>query len=105
MIDAEAKQCLLTLIVAPSVENALADWLLEREDIRGFTSMPVSGHGASIHSMTAAEQVAGRRGQVMFHLHLSGTAARTLLEDCRRAFEGSGIHYWLVPLIEAGHLD
>lgn len=105
MPTAEHEEVLLTLIVAPTIENALADWLLEREDIKGFTSVPVSGHGASIHSMTAAEQVAGRIGQVMFQLHLAEPVARLLVDACRQSFSGSGVHYWITPLIQAGRLD
>lgn len=98
-------QCLLVLIVTPSIENALVDWLLERDDIKGFSSMPISGHGTSAHSLTAAEQVAGRRRQVMFHMHLSEAEAKRLIEDVRQAFSGSGMHYWLMPLLAAEHID
>ena len=38
-------QCLLVLIASPSIENAVVDWLLDRNDIPGFTSAPISGHG------------------------------------------------------------
>ncbi len=98
-------QCLLVLIVTPSIENAVVDWLLEREDIDGFSTMAISGHGASAHSLTAAEQVAGRRRQVMFHTHLSEDVAKKIIDDARHAFKGSGMHYWLMPVLAAGHLD
>ena len=55
------EQCLLVLVVKPSIENAVIDWLLEHDDISGFTSIPISGHGVSVHSMTIAEQVAGQK--------------------------------------------
>jgi len=99
------EQCLLVLIVTPSVENAVVDWLLERDDIKGFSSMTISGHGTSVHSLTAAEQVAGRRRQVMFHLHLSEATANQLIEDVRQAFSDSGMHYWLMPLLTVGRID
>lgn len=99
------EQRLLVMIVTPSIENAVVDWLLEREDIKGFSSMTVSGHGSSAHSLTAAEQVAGRRRHVMFHLHLSDDVARQVIEEVQQAFSGSGMHYWLMPLLAAGHLE
>lgn len=98
-------ECLLVLIVSPAVENALVEWLLEREDIPGFTSAPISGHGASAHSLTTAEQVAGRSRQVMFSLHLPEPAARDLIAAARRDFGGSGMHYWMLPVLSAGHIE
>lgn len=98
-------QCLLSLVVTPSIESAVIDWLLERNDITGFTSMQVSGHGVSAHSLTAAEQVAGRQKQVMFQLHLPESVARELLQSIREVFSGSGMHYWLSPVLSAGHID
>jgi len=98
-------ECLLVLIVTPTVENAMVDWLLDRDDVPGFASMAVNGHGASAHSLTAAEQVAGRQRQVMFQLHLPRSRAETLIEAVRGAFGGSGMHYWLTPLLASGHLQ
>jgi hypothetical protein len=98
-------ECLLVLIVTPTIENAMVDWLLERGDVPGFTSAPINGHGASAHSLTAAEQVAGRQRQVMFQLHLPRSTADSLVEAIRDAFGGSGMHYWLTPLLASGHLQ
>ena len=98
-------QCLLVLIASPSIENAVVDWLLDRNDIPGFTSAPISGHGASTHSLTAAEQVAGRQRQVMFQMHLKEAVARSVIDDAQRAFRGSGLHYWLTPVLAAGHMN
>ena len=97
-------QCLLVLIVTPAIENAMVDWLLERDDIPGFTSTPINGHGASTHSLTPAEQVAGRQRQIMFQLHLPTDSAHTLVDAIRDAFSGSGMHYWLTPVLASGHL-
>ncbi|MGD8937450.1 MAG: DUF3240 family protein, partial [Thiogranum sp.] len=79
-------QCLLVLIVTPTIENAVVDWLLERDDVPGFTSAPINGHGASAHSLTAAEQVAGRQRQIMFQLHLPMTTAEAVVEALRKSF-------------------
>jgi len=99
------EQCLLVLIASPSIENAVVDWLLDRDDIPGFTSAPISGHGASALSMTAAEQVAGRQRQVMFQMHLPEAVARTVIDDAQGFFRGSGLHYWLTPVLTAGHMN
>jgi hypothetical protein len=55
--------------------------------------------------MTLAEQVAGRSRRVMFFTHLPVDAAASVLDDLRRAFRGSGLHYWVVPVPSFGHLD
>lgn len=97
--------CLLNLIVPPQVEDALAEWLLERDDVPGFSSVPMAGHGSSEKSMTLAEQVAGRSRRVMFVTHLPSETAKALLDDLRTAFAGSGLHYWVLPVAEFGRLD
>ncbi|KAA6185329.1 DUF3240 domain-containing protein [Thiohalocapsa marina] len=95
---------LLYLIIPPETEDAVTEWLLEREDVPGFTSAAVSGHGSSARSMTLAEQVAGRSRRVMFFMHLPEPVARTLIAALGEGFKGSGIHYWLVPVLEIGRL-
>ena len=98
-------QVLLSLVISPEVEDPVVDWLLEQEQISGFTSLPVSGHGTSPHSMSLAEQVAGRRRQVMFQTYLEEPDAVALIKGLEEAFAGSGMHYWLTPVITSGHLE
>jgi len=95
---------LLYLIVAPEAEDAVAEWLLEHEAVAGFSSSLIAGHGSSEHSMTLAEQVAGRRRRVMFFTHLGEDEAGAVLEDLRRDFAGADLHYWLTPVSAFGHL-
>lgn len=99
------EHCLLNLVVTPEVEDSVTDWLLERDGVSGFSSHPIAGHGSSEHAMTLAEQVAGRRRQVLFQVHLTRDAATALLAAIRQEFHGSGMHYWLLPLLDSGHLD
>jgi hypothetical protein len=100
----QESQALLSLVVAPGVEDAMVDWLLEHKYVSGFTSYSINGHGASLHSMTAAERVAGHRRMILFQSYLPRKRANTLLVELKLAFEGSGIHYWMTPLIQGGHL-
>lgn len=99
------EHCLLNLVVAPAIEDAVVDWLLGWSGLSGFTSAPVSGHGSSPHSMSLSEQVAGRRRQVLFQCHLSREQAVEMVAGLRRDFAGSGLHYWVVPVLDAGHLE
>lgn len=98
-------ECLLVLIITPSIENALVEWLLERDDVDGFSNIAISGHGASAHALTTAEQVAGRSRQVMFSMHLSEPVANQLIAAARSAFRGSGMHYWITPVLATGHIE
>lgn len=96
--------CLLYLIVAPSVADAVAEWLLEDPAVTGFSSAAIAGHGSSEQAMTLAEQVAGRQRRVMFFTHLGVAEAEALLERLRRDFAGADIHYWTTPVSGFGHL-
>lgn len=98
-------QCLLSLIVSPAVENAVIDWLLERDDIPGFSSVPINGHGTSTDTLTLSEQVAGSRRQILFRMCLPVAVAQTILEEVQVSFRGSGMHYWLVPVLASGHIQ
>jgi hypothetical protein len=97
--------CLFNLVVTPQVEDAITDWLLEREEVNGFSSHPISGHGSSKHAMSLAEQVAGKRRQILFQLYLPLNQARELLVAVKRDFKGSGMHFWLLPLLDSGHVE
>lgn len=95
---------LISIVVSTAIEDTIVDWLLEREEIPGFTSLPISGHGSSIRSLTMQEQVAGRKRQVLFQIYLSTQQAQTIIEALKQEFPGSGIHYWVVPVSDAGRL-
>lgn len=98
-------ECLINLIALPALEESLVDWLLEREQLSGFSSLHINGHGSHQHSLSLAEQVTGRQRKVMFLIHLPGEAVAGLLEQLRRDFHGTGLHYWVTPLLEAGRLE
>jgi len=98
------EEVLLSVVVSPAIEDAMVDWLLDREAVAGFTSSAISGHGSSVHSLDLAEQVRGHQRRMLFQTHLDRSVATQLVEELRRDFAGSGIHYWLVPVLAAGHL-
>ena len=99
------QEVLLVLIASPGVEDALVDWPLARDELSGFTTQRIEGHSAAHQHLSIAEQVAGRKRQVMFHLHAPYQTARALVGALRREFEGAGLHYWLMPVLDAGSLE
>ena len=104
-MSADEHTCLLTIIAAPEIEDNLVDWLLERDDVHGFSTMRISGHGDNPGGLSVAEQVAGRRPRVVFQSGMPEQAARALIGDLRRDYQGSRLLYWLAPLLDFGRLD
>jgi hypothetical protein len=98
------QEVLLTLTVSPRLEETVVDWLLSREVCYGFTSFPVSGHSCAAGGLTLAEQVSGRKKQVRFQMHLPGDELPALLDQLRRDFAGSGLHYWISPVLDSASL-
>ncbi len=93
--------CLFVLVAPPQMEEALVDFLLEQEGFSGFSLQKIEGspaHGV----LTLAEQVTGRKRQVMFQVHAGCSQARALVTQLGETFRGAGLHYWIAPLIEAG---
>ena len=94
---------LLRLNIPPSLEEDLVDFLLASDDIRGFQSTEVSGHG-QVGAMSIAEQVAGRRHRVQFEIVLDTEATDALLDRLREAFPVRDVIYWVLPVTRSGRL-
>ena len=95
---------LLSLVVSTAIEDSIVDWLLEQQQVAGFTSIPVSGHGTSIHSLSVHEQVTGRRNQVLFQMYMPLPHTGDVIAALKRNYQGSAIHYWVTPVADAGRL-
>jgi hypothetical protein len=100
-----SEPCLLVLIAHPELEEAVVDWLLSLERPPGFSSVAINGHAAEPQRMTIAEQVRGSRRQVQFQVQTDVDAARGWVDQLRQEFAGAGLHYWILPLLEGGHLE
>lgn len=97
-------QNLITLTASPSIEETLVDWLLGFEATQGFTSFPVHGHSGQMEGLSLAEQVVGRKKQIRFQIHLPESETAELIARLKQDFRGTGLHYWISPVIETGHL-
>ena len=102
--DKEQDKVLVSLVVSPLIKDAMVDQLLTAEVVSGFSSYPINGHGTSLASLTPAEQVTGQQRQIMFQIHLAQDHVDPLLSQLTTAFSGSGIHYWVMPVQDAGHI-
>ncbi|MBL4571768.1 MAG: DUF3240 family protein [Gammaproteobacteria bacterium] len=83
---------LLVLNTAPELEEDLIDYLLGFEQIEGFTSYQVHGHGEH-HNLNVAEQVTGRRRRSQYEIFLPNSAIPMVLEGLSSAV-GKDIVYW-----------
>jgi len=93
---------LVTLNIPPSLEEMMVDSLLLLETEHGFSSFPVSAHHHENLGLSLAEQVTGRQKRIRFQMYVPVHKLPELLEQLRQEFSGSGIQYWVLPVIENG---
>ncbi|MFZ9610972.1 MAG: DUF3240 family protein [Methylococcales bacterium] len=93
---------LVTLNIPPSLEEMMVDSLLLLESEHGFSSFSVNGHHHVNKGLSLAEQVTGCQKRMRFQLYMSADKLPYLLEQLRQDFSGSGIQYWVTPVIEYG---
>jgi len=95
---------LVSINVLPILEEAFVDCLLAIDFIDGFSSTAVSAHGCCEHEkMSLAEQVAGRQKQVNFRIYLAEDHLKDLIQQLKSSFSGTGIQYWVLPVLDQGH--
>lgn len=96
--------CLLTLVAPPSLEETLIDWLLMQENISGFSTTEINGHGARSHQLSIFEQVTGRQKRIEFQIHTEISIANSMIDALKVKFANSGLHYILTPVLNAGQI-
>jgi hypothetical protein len=97
-----SKEYLVTLNIPPSLEEMMVDSLLMLEAEHGFTSFPVNAHHHINKGLSLAEQVTGRQKRIRFQMYVPVQELPAFLEQLRQDFSGSGIQYWVLPVIENG---
>jgi hypothetical protein len=96
------EEFLITLNVPPSLEEPIVDCLLTFEAEHGFSSLPVSAHDYKNEGLSVAEQVSGRQQKIRFQMYVAKQDLAALINRLKTDFSGSGIHYWVLPIIEKG---
>ena len=97
-------EALVVLNVPPAMEESVVDWLLERVGSAGFTSFAVAGHSTEHDNLSAAEQVSGRQRRQQFQVQLDADAVPDFLANACDTLGAAGIHYWVLPVVQSGHL-
>ncbi|MGJ0429182.1 DUF3240 family protein [Methylobacter sp.] len=98
------KEYLVTLNVPPGLEEAVVDNLLVLESEHGFSSFIVNSHDHRNEGLSLLEQVTGRQKKIRFQMYVPERGLPVLLAQLRQEFAGSGIHYWVLPIIENGFI-
>jgi len=96
------EEYLVTLNVPVSLEEAVVDCLLLLESEYGFSSFPVNSHDHKNKGLSLAEQVSGRQKRIRFQMYVPQEGLTGLLAQLRAEFSGSGLKYWVLPVIENG---
>lgn len=96
------QEYLVTLGVPPALEEAVVDCLLTLESEHGFSSFPVYSHDHRNEGLSLAEQVSGRQKKIRFQMYVPEQRLAALLDQLRAEFAGSGIRYWVLPVVENG---
>jgi hypothetical protein len=99
-----SNEFLITLNVPPSLEDMIVDNLLTLEFERGFSGFPVFVHHHENKGLSIAEQVTGRQKRIRFQMYVNQLDLEKLLTILRDEFSGSGIQYWVMPVLEHGVL-
>jgi len=94
----------LTLLCPPAIEEKLLDLLLLASSELVFTSTATAAHGVAAEQLSAAEQVRGRADATAIQVIVAGEQRAALLGSIREQFSGTGIRYWLTPIVEAGEI-
>ncbi len=95
---------LVTINVSPSLEEAMVDCLLTFETAQGFSSFPVNAHDHKNRGLSIAEQVTGRQRKMRFQMYIDKDHLQDLLSKIKTEFTGTGLHYWVVPVLEHGEI-
>ncbi len=98
------EQALLVLNAPIDRADELIDWLLNQLPAQGFTSVIANGHGGAPADLNLTEQVAGHQPRFMIQIQLPLTQSPVLLEQLTHDWRGLDLHYWLLPVLAAGHL-
>lgn len=104
MSQPQEQRVALTLNVAPTFEERVVDWLLEREAVAGFTSYAAHGHGSRHDELSLAEQVSGRQRRLEFRVELPAAMLDGVVAALAESFAGTDLYYYVTPVLRSGHL-
>ncbi|MEE9337210.1 MAG: DUF3240 family protein [Methylococcaceae bacterium] len=100
----ENEEFIFTLNAPTSLEEAIVDCLLTFEAEQGFSSVPINAHDHRNEGLSLAEQVTGRQQRIRFQMTIEKQDLTTLINRLKTNFSGSGINYWVTPIVDKGFI-
>lgn len=97
-------RCCLELLGTPELEEKIVDMLLVESGTEVFTTAPSFTHGLHHALLDPLEKVLGRDHSVSIRLLMTQEQARELVQRLRERFPGSGVRYWISPVLEEGEI-
>lgn len=95
---------LVTINVSSALEEAMVDCLLTFETAQGFSSFPVNAHDHRNEGLSVSEQVTGRQRKMRFQMYIDKEHLPALVGKIKAEFASTGLHYWVVPVLEHGEI-
>ncbi|SHE19342.1 DUF3240 family protein [methanotrophic endosymbiont of Bathymodiolus puteoserpentis (Logatchev)] len=99
-----SQEYLVTINVPPLLEEGVVDCLLAIESADGFSSLTVNAHTNHHEHMSLGEQVAGTQRKIRFQMYIPEQRLNSLIDALKRDFSDSGIHYWVMPVLDSGYI-
>lgn len=99
-----SQEYLVTINVPPLLEEGVVDCLLAIESADSFSSLTVNAHTSHHEHMSLAEQVVGTQRQIRFQMYIPEQRLNSVIDALKRDFSGSGIHYWVMPVLDSGYI-
>lgn len=99
----DIRDCLLTLVFPPELEEAVVGLLLEHPKWGSrFICFRGDGHGQAMPLSASAELVRGRTPRLIVQMLVVRAEAHALLAELRDAVASREVAYWMVELAESG---
>lgn len=98
------KDELLVLLVPVDLHDEMVDTLMALDSISGFTVQAAGGFSREHSRFSLAEQVEGSRRLSRFEVLHESSARPALLSALAPVAGRERLRYWVVPVIEQGHL-
>lgn len=95
---------LLILEISPSLEDVLADWLLESGLDLEFEVQVVHARATAESGLTLLEQVSGRRKRIRLDVVGTSSAIQALILALKEEFAGADIRYTRIAVEERARL-
>lgn len=92
----------LTILCPPSLDESLLDLLLLSPHVTVFTSAAIAVHGMAFGQLDQSEQVLGRASAIQVQAFLADVDRQLVLDSLNAQFPGTGMRYWISPVLETG---